>query len=301
MIKLEVLLKQSKKFLKTAKISIDKEMAPKLIEDLISVKPTEILIDFESQSPFFYLLVDALNFCFWNPDEDKKITYKHQSGSTALGYLIKEKLSSYPELFSHTNLTRSPDKILEAVLADAGGELLLKEERIKILKELGKFLKKYNFNEVVRKFQNQDVNKLANFIAVKLPYAFGDEIRKRGIKLYFYKKLRLLISDLSMLGGIPFKNIDKLLVYADYKLPQVLIHYGILKLPPKIIIRIQNKETIPHKSQEEIIIRAGTIVSASYIKKATNLSYPEIDYKLWLASKTLTNSLPHHRTLTRFY
>jgi len=320
MLKLETLLPRAKKFLsKTRLISINKAAIPRLARDLRRPHDLPAMADFKNQPLPFYLLVDGLNFCFWHPNPKKKFSYGNHSGSVALGYLIKKFLEENirGETFSYSliraNKRIRSEGILVTMLTGARGELQLPMERIRIIQEIGKFLEKFSRNitnsrhgeimrEIIGRFENKDVNLLADFLARHLPYTFGDVSIKHGVKLPFYKKLRLLISDLHALAGIKFKNLDKLLVYADYKLPQVLIHYGILKPNQNLLSKIKKRALLMHNSEEEIALRAGTVAAAEVLKKATKLSYSELDFRLWLLSRKLSKtSPPYHLTLNRFY
>ncbi|GIW65341.1 MAG: hypothetical protein KatS3mg093_320 [Candidatus Parcubacteria bacterium] len=111
------------------------------------------------------------------------------------------------------------------------------------------------------------------------------------------------MSDLIVLGGINFKNKEKLLVFPDYALPKLFLAKEIFNLNSKDYKKIQNKIIKPN-SLIEISWRAGTIAAASILKKelekqGQKISYQELDRKLWLYSKTI--DFPAPRVLTRFY
>lgn len=303
MLKLESLLQQSQAFLKKTKVVAITQKNIGTLADFIKTPLTLAGIeDFAGQAPLFFLLIDGLNFCFWHPDAHKKFAYYNNSGSVALGYGIKDALKNNPEIFEPDHLIKNAPTVFKTIIKNADGELLLPQERVKILREIGQFLKKCDLKKVIAKFQSQDIDKIARFIAKNLPYTFKDEQTKFGITIPFYKKLRLLLSDWMMLSGLKFKNLDKLLVYADYKLPQVFLNYGVIKIPEKYLAQLKNHEIVPKNSELEIGLRAASVVASSYLKGLTNFSYPELDFQLWLCSRKLpADAIPYHRTLNRFY
>jgi uncharacterized protein YbcI len=303
MIKLQSLLLNSKKFLKLHSdiITLNKKNIVLLGNELknkdLKFKEEKIF----SKLPFvFYLLIDSLNFCFWNFNPNKKFSYKNKFGSVAFALKIKENLKNINPDF----LYNEPSKFYKLLLKNTQGELLLKEARIKIIKEVGKFLKKYDLNQVISSFENKDIDLVANFFLKNLSYPFYDVSKKEGIVLPFLKKLRLFLSDLIVLKGVNFKNKEKLLIFADYALPKLFLAKEILILNSKDKEKIIQGQVIKQNSLTEISWRAGTIVSVSILKKelekqGLKISYQELDRKLWLYSKTI--DFPFSRVLTRFY
>ena len=55
-------------------------------------------------------------------------------------------------------------------------------------------------------------------------------------------------------------------MFADYKVPQILFHLGILKLNSGLEDKLNSKKIIPHGSDEEVEIRAATIVAVEKLK-----------------------------------
>lgn len=297
MLKLKSLLLNSKKFLKKSKlVKINKKNIPALASKLLNLK----LIFGEANKfsylpPIFYLLIDSLNFCFWNVDNSKKFGYKNKSGSVAFALALKDNFKK-AEKYLYIN----PKKFYKLILKNTSGKLLLEEERIKIIKEISEFLKKNDLISILNYFQNKDIDLVANFFASKFPYAFDDKAKKLGIELPFYKKLRLFISDLINLGSFNFKNKEKLLVFADSALPKVFIAEKILILKSQTENQILKGKIFRPNSLSELSWRAGTVVCAHELKKIIpKFSYQKIDRWLWLYSKRINHPFP--RVLTRFY
>jgi hypothetical protein len=127
----------------------------------------------------------------------------------------------------------------------------------------------------------------------------------------FLKRAQILVADLSgALAGDPlgqFDDLEALTAFADYKVPQVMRHLGILVYDETLAETIAARQLIPAGSREEIEIRAATIQGCEHIRLAfadrgIHLGAHEIDWMLWSAGQALpTDTAPYHRTLTPFY
>jgi len=300
---LAALADKSRKFLKTTRaLEIDKSKTDEIAALLKKKYEFPASKDFLRQPLLFYLLIDGLNFCFWNKNKNKKFGYKKHSGSIALGYLILRTLKKKPELFSPENLIHRAGGVYKEILKGSRGELKLKNERVRILQEIGNFIKRYNFEKIIKRFENKDVELFADFMLKNLPYTFNDISNTKNISIPFHKKIRLLTAELNFHAGIKFKNMEKLLVYADYKIPQVLIYYGMLKLSKQLKEKIEKEKIIRHNSEEEIAIRAGMVAASEILKNKTKLPYLDIDMRLWILGRRMPkNAIPYHKTISRFY
>ena len=101
--------------------------------------------------------------------------------------------------------------------------------------------------------------------------------------------------------------MDKLTVYADYKLPQVLRKLGILHYDEELAYRVDSLIPLPAGSRMEVEIRAATVwagelMRQSLLPKVPGLTAAHIDFWLWEAGqkKDLTDK-PYHRTRTTAY
>lgn len=94
---------------------------------------------------------------------------------------------------------------------------------------------------------------------------------------------------------------------ADYKIPQVLRHLGILEYSNELADIIDSEQTIEHDSEMEVEIRANMLYAIELIKnglhqKDINMSSVQIDNALWLLSKNKEfKDKPHHLTRTIYY
>ena len=181
------------------------------------------------------------------------------------------------------------------------------KERYKIIKQLAKELKQSNnFENITNshtdiELLNNIINNFSNFRDISI---------YKGKEIYFFKRAILLVEDLSLnIDSLKenIKNIDNMIGCADYKIPQVLRHLGILEYSNSLAAIIDNKKELKHDSEMEIEIRANMLYTIELIKeklhqKGINMNSLEIDNALWLLSKNKEyKEKPHHLTKTIYY
>ena len=132
-----------------------------------------------------------------------------------------------------------------------------------------------------------------------------------GREVFFYKRAQIFAADLN--GAFHgrdwgrFEDMDKLTAFADYKLPQVLRHLGVLQYDNNLAERVDSNTLIDAGSAEEVEIRANTIWAVELIRQALGrkektLTASQIDWMLWnLGQDNTYRAKPYHRTLTVFY
>lgn len=134
-----------------------------------------------------------------------------------------------------------------------------------------------------------------------------------------------------------FYDMHELTMFADYRVPQLLRHAGVMVYSDALAAAVDKLEPVAVGSEEEIEIRAATVVavdmlrdllrgsataavgpdagsgagagvaaaavgSVSGLAVAGNPFSVELDWVLWQAGEAQRKELlPHHRTLTCFY
>lgn len=68
-------------------------------------------------------------------------------------------------------------------------------------------------------------------------------------------------------GLVGFHDIEKLTVFADYRLPQLFRAVSIMELGPALSARIDRLSHIPKDSAVEIALRAATVVVGDRLRK----------------------------------
>jgi len=277
------------KIIKKAKhVKINKEKIKEFSKQRLASPEWNSFYHFGSLDYFFVL--DSINFCFWNKDKKWEITYKGKKhdGYFALALALKiffEKKSPDMGYFSSISLKEF------CSILQGGKNLYFLKKRWQIIKQVS--------SEIIRKYGTcQDLVKNCNnkFSALvpkieNLPY-FKDP---------FLKRAQILACDIYGSGLEKFDDLDYLTAFADYKVPQILNHLGILEYSESLNKKIKNKALIAPGSLLEMEIRAGTIIAIESIKKDFGFYAFEIDWILWNKAQKLNIKKPYHLTKTICY
>lgn len=256
----------------------------------------------------YLFVLDCLNFCFW---PEPRWRYRGHDGYVALAMALKDAVMRGDRILDAAFLAQMDSVQLREIL-DGENEIPLLEERVKILREAGTVLQeKYDGHaaRLVERAQHSAV-RLIELLTQDFS-SFRDEAIYGGRTVYFYKRAQIFCADLyGAFGGRSwgeFSDIDALTAFADYKVPQVLRHLGILRYSAELAERIDRREELAAGSPEEIEIRAHTIWAVELLKReleklGRSLRSFEIDWFLWnLGQREEFRTKPYHRTRTIFY
>jgi hypothetical protein len=145
--------------------------------------------------------------------------------------------------------------------------------------------------------------------------SFRDEAIYQGRRVGFYKRAQILAADLHGAAGSreprsrswgDLARLYELTAFADYKLPQILRHQGILRYSSPLAEMVDRQVLLPAGSSEEVEIRASTVWAVELLRQeiqAQGLDLPSyrIDWLLWSASQESGQMRPYHRTRTIYY
>ncbi len=264
----------------------------------------------------YVFVLDAANFCFWG-DPKWRRQYQGQwlDGYWALAAALSAEARKNAGFLDPHALTGLDAKSLGEVL---GGTLPipLLAERAANLRELGRWI----VDRFAGRFSNVleeasfDAVKLVRLVVGGLP-SFRDEATYQGRLVRFYKRAQILAADLHGAAGGratsrrrwgELARLHELTAFADYKLPQLLRHQGILRYTPALADKVDHKVLLPAGSSEEVEIRAHTVWAVELLRQEMHMlgfdlpSY-RIDWLLWSASQASGQMRPYHRTLTIYY
>lgn len=265
------------------------------------------------------LLLDALNFCFWGEkgQERWRIAYRGEilngywAEAAALRRAVEEGKpvwdAEYLSNIDHQELA----SLFRGVSADTPG-IPLFEERLRIAREVGQVLLdrfEGQFSHLIEKVHQSGIE-LALALAEHFS-SFRDVATYDSQEVRFLKRAQICVADLhSAFAGQSwgtFTDLDQLTIFADYKLPQVLRHYGALIYAPDLAARVDQQEQLAPGSAEEVEIRAATIWACELLRReATHLSEQpptasEIDQWLWHLGQDAEHMSPYHRVRTIYY
>ncbi|GAC1662076.1 MAG: hypothetical protein NVS9B9_23760 [Ktedonobacteraceae bacterium] len=185
------------------------------------------------------------------------------------------------------------------------------EQRVLNMREVGHVLQEKYEGQFVQAIQQANYNAVTLVHVLTRDFAsFNDVVRYRGHEVRFYKRAQICVADISSaFNGKQwgtFADRHKLTIFADYKLPQILRHYGILAYHSPLATRIDNQELLKQGGEEEVEIRAATIWACELLRRTMqrqglSMSAAAIDQKLWSLSQNIGNMHPYHRVRTQFY
>lgn len=263
----------------------------------------------------YFLVLDSLNFCFWSEARKPRweIEYHSQklSGYIGLAASLKKAVQEGSPILETGFLSEITLDKLKRLLGGKN-ELQLMQERQAILNELGQVLLENYQGRAVFLVEEASGSalKLASLLAERLN-SFRDMTWYKDRKVLFLKRAQIFVADLyGVFRGKNwgrFRDIDELTAFADYKLPQVLRHLGILTYSPKLAQMVDNQILLFPGSLEEIEIRANTIWAVECIRQelerlGRRMRAFEIDWLLWnMGQEDTYRAKPYHRTVTIFY
>jgi hypothetical protein len=269
----------------------------------------------DEETLVYLLVLDTLNFCFWPPPGKSRwgIQYKGKifSGYYGLALCLKREMEESAPIIDAKFLASLSMEVLRRIVAGRG-TLQLMERRLENLRELGRVLLQ-DFDgrpENLMASAHGSALDLARLLGQKLS-SFRDVTRYGGEDVFFYKRGQLFAADLyGAFAGRSwgkFDDMDQLTAFADYKLPQVLRHAGVLQYAPSLAAKVDRLVLLEPGSPEEVEIRANTVHAVELIKEnlarlGKKLKACEIDWVLWnLGQNDRYRSRPYHRTVTIFY
>ena len=274
----------------------------------------------DAETANLVLVLDALNFCFWQlPNPERRRWSVTWQGTTYNGYwalaaaLKRSVEAGIPLADAEFLAVLTEDEMAEILAGDEGSDpILLLHARMEHLREVGQaLLNRWNGSFALAiDTAGSSAPALIEMVLHSMP-SFRDVVRYNNQAVRFYKRAQILVADLhAAFGGQgpgAFHDLDTLTAFADYKVPQVLRRFGILRYEPDLAEQIGRHQLIPPDTTEEVELRAATIWAVEYLRQAlaeqgANLASYEIDWRLWTLGQSLPGDVqPYHRTLTVFY
>lgn len=281
-----------------------------------------------AQPAMWTLLLDALNFCFW-PDgmaSDRRWGVRYQGkrydGYWGLAASLSRAVEEGAPLFDPAALAEISEAAVAHILRPdeerPGTPVIpLLDKRVAHIREVGAGLRRWQERQpgqpaVVSLIESAHGSgpALARQVIADFP-SFNDITTYDGETVNLFKRAQILIADLAGTfegeGLGQFDDLDKLTVFADYKVPQVLRRFGVLVYDDALAERIGRYEPLPAGSREEVEIRAATVWACELLRRAMasreiTLHAFELDWTLWVAGQFLPGDAePYHRTRTVFY
>jgi hypothetical protein len=263
------------------------------------------------QTLAYVFVLDTVNFSFWG---DPKWRWERGGqaldGYWALAAALTAEAEANPSFLRPEKLATLDTAGLGRVLTGSPAIPLL-SERAANLRELGHWIAGSfagRFASVLDA-AGYDAPSLVRLVVGGLA-SFRDEAVYKGRVVPFYKRAQILAGDVhGAFGGQGLgrlARLEALTAFADYKLPQILRHHGILRYSPSLADAVDGLVPLAPGSAEEVEIRANTIQAVENMRVelgrlGQELTSYQVDWLLWLASQASGQMKPYHRTRTIYY
>ncbi|KAI9828148.1 MAG: hypothetical protein M1832_003675 [Thelocarpon impressellum] len=244
----------------------------------------------------FIFTMDLLNFSFWSERDAENIPI------TSSDFWQNE--------------AECTEEVMAHIFRSATDEQMpLLPERLACLREAGTVL----YNDFNCRFStcisraNGSAAALVNLVVEHFP-SFRDEVRFEGRTVRLLKRAQILVADLwACFDGTSygtFHDIDSITAFADYRVPQMLHHLGVLTYSPPLLTHIQARRPIPAGSAWETQLRGCAVWAVELLRREIVRRHPEakfnavlIDFFLYDtvkeregAGKGEEGMVAHHRT-----
>ncbi|XP_021943215.1 queuosine salvage protein [Folsomia candida] len=275
-------------------------------------------------------LVDTLNFSFWSGDEDRDVpkwTVQFKGNSytgyfalcAAVNRAIEEEGLDLTDPKVYGSLT--VDDILRIFRSETSTPIPMPEDRVINLQEASRILQeKYqgsfvNCIHLAQKSAQQLLNTLVSDFS-----SYRDQAVLDSVTVSIHKRAQILIGDIWAChegqGLGEFDDIDSLTMFADYRIPQVLLHYGAMKYSKELMDDLLKDKLLENGERREVEIRGGSIhavelISIDVRERLVKVGLPPnminsilIDHFLWDYRREHAAEMemyPYHKTRCIYY
>ena len=257
--------------------------------------PTADIVD-------FFIVGNALNYCFNDIETGEKYAVDYigteWAGAFGMWAALKREYDERPDILSADRLSSLTREEVEDIFAPAGDTPLpLLDTRVENLRAVGDLMDDaggtfapWFEGEVSIYGEDGVVSRLVESAA------YRDERKYEGCPVRFDKRAQLAVCMLyGKLRGTDAEfrivDLDEFTVFADYGIPAGLAAQGVIEYDEALEQAIEAGETIPENSNEEVEIRAATVVAGNELLRELNsasrpeagekVAIPELDYVLW--------------------
>jgi len=257
----------------------------------------------------FLLIFASINFAFWGSNLQYRRKGLNHLGSLAVMMGLYDRWKTISQLITTNQIEKFSASDFNHIIDKQ--PILLLQERVNLIKQTGHAL----FNKLNNSYLNllekvhYDISKIVT-ATIKLIPSFKDWSRYNGKTIIFNKRIQALISHLYYLAELKHKihDINILTGLADYRLPQLFRHLGIIKYVKSLEQTVDKQIELKHNSPQEIEIRCFTLWIIELMKKQllsiTGNQYSAIqidNYFWWISRNSHCIIQPHHRSISIYY
>lgn len=259
---------------------------------------------------YFVLIADTINFgSGWFP-------YLKKDNGSSGAVSIAKALTNYARQYglpTPGELTELTTVAVAQILGqDTTGEAgeLMDYYRI-ALGQLGTFLIDNYQGEAVHLVEEAAASAgrlISRLIAI--PF-FNDYSTEGTDRTYFYKRAQITASDIALTSAgqlRPFDDLDRLTIFADNVLPNVLRVEGVLRYSDELNQKIASGKLLTVGESDEVELRAATVVACESLVETLAIDHRvtitprELDQLLWTMGRSkIYKESPRHRCRCTFY
>ncbi|CAG5136308.1 unnamed protein product [Candidula unifasciata] len=271
----------------------------------------------------------VLNFSFWSEKETEKYIVKYKekeyTGYWALCAAINRALTEGYE-FTNPSFYASVDSdtLKKIFRSESAYDIPMLSEREQVLHEAGKVL--------LEKFQGRFVNVIKQAdksaqhllkLVVQYFSSFQDVAEFKGKKVGIYKRAQILIGDIwgccEGKGLGEFHDFDTITMFADYRIPQALVYFGVLRYSEQLMNKLKQGYLFTSGEQLEVEIRGVSLWACELVRDhilnlheidshqregKTNICAILVDHYLWDTRREIADKMddiPFHRCRGIYY
>ncbi|PVI03857.1 hypothetical protein DM02DRAFT_625558 [Periconia macrospinosa] len=274
----------------------------------------------------FIFTMDLLNFSFWSEKSEEERFAVEYKGKRWTGYwslvaalqraLDDEIPITSPEFW--VDEEKCTDEVLRNVFRSASEEEMpMFDQRVQCLREAGLILEEEFDSSVATLIEDAKLSAagLVNLLAERFN-CFRDEGTFERKKVRFLKRAQIFVADVWAAfegeGYGEFNDIDKITMFADYRIPQMLHSLGVISYSPPLDAHIRRLNTLESGHTWEMQIRGCSIWAIELLRREILKLQPDarinailIDFFLYDLAKEKEKAgeeaIPHHRTRSIWY
>lgn len=260
------------------------------------------------------LAIDAVNYCFWGNEHG---AYEYEDlARNFRAVAARDEQSGGAAITDNSLFALQPQRLAQVTVGsvtDCCLPLPLMQERAKCLEQLGAVLQAefggQAWNLIER--ANGQAPALVQLIMDSFSYFHDVTTHADGTSTYFLKRAQIAVADLNAALDLGLGGMDQLTTFADYRVPQLLRHMGVLEYGGDLGQSVDQQQELARDGPEEVSIRAATVVAVDRLVEALNqgaaskqYSAVTVDWYLWQHGEKLEQQgamKPHHRVRTTCY
>ncbi|MFT7433450.1 MAG: hypothetical protein ACI9TY_001085 [Alphaproteobacteria bacterium] len=250
---------------------------------------------------YFLFVTTAINFCYWTKDENGFNHWCYQGnpklkGSSGMAQMMVDfyNAGQFPGVHLNESETLS---FYEKALTDLSIPYARQRaEVMATLADVGKFktflARSYFIHDGSYTFTTETAAELARLYG----HAYGDA---------FLKKAQLFYGMLAANFNARSWAVDtELTAYADYRIPQVLRHMGVLEYDDALALVVDSETLIDKCGPMEKFIRAATVIACQQLAKEAGVTEADVNAYLFLKTRDqafMNGIAPFHLCVTIDY